>query len=446
MSHDSLSQQEIDLLFSGGEPAAAAAAVAPVRERRVDVQVYDFRRPNLVSKDRMRSLDAMYGLLAKSLESWLTAKVRGQTDVTLVAIEQLSFGEFVLSLPNPCASYVFDIGETSQQAIVDFGTDLSFFLVDRLLGSSGAPLTQQRGLTPLERMIVRLVADRVSEQLQEVWHDHVALNLSLERFESIPDMLQTSSREEPMLVAHMEVAAAGIQSPLMICLPFAVLERFFTQAAGRRVRAAAAQRNELEARMAEQLLRGVGVHVHARFPAFITSLRVLRSLRPGSTLVAPFAPNSSLLLWAEGSVMAEAEAGRADANLAVSITNMLPIGGRNPQPRRTRVATMPLGNAAGAAPEFDDFTQAGGEAAQLSTLLHLSLPVTIELGRTRMSVQDILELGRGSVIQLERLVGEPVDVLVGDRHFAEGEVVVIGEQFGVRITKLTNPSAEANRA
>jgi flagellar motor switch protein FliN/FliY len=66
----------------------------------------------------------------------------------------------------------------------------------------------------------------------------------------------------------------------------------------------------------------------------------------------------------------------------------------------------------------------------------LTVPVAIELGRTRMSVQEVLALGRGSVIQLDRLAGEPVDVFVGDRRFAEGEVVVVGEQFGVRITRI----------
>ncbi|NLG62775.1 MAG: flagellar motor switch protein FliN, partial [Candidatus Cloacimonetes bacterium] len=69
-------------------------------------------------------------------------------------------------------------------------------------------------------------------------------------------------------------------------------------------------------------------------------------------------------------------------------------------------------------------------------LLDLTLPVTIELGSTRMTVQEVLELGRGSVVQLDRLVGEPVDILVGERRFAEGEVVVLGEQFGVRITRI----------
>jgi flagellar motor switch protein FliN/FliY len=72
----------------------------------------------------------------------------------------------------------------------------------------------------------------------------------------------------------------------------------------------------------------------------------------------------------------------------------------------------------------------------INMLLDLSLPVSVELGRTNMLVQEILRLGRGSVIQLERLAGEPIDIYVGNRRFAEGEVVVLGEQFGVRITRI----------
>jgi flagellar motor switch protein FliN/FliY len=83
----------------------------------------------------------------------------------------------------------------------------------------------------------------------------------------------------------------------------------------------------------------------------------------------------------------------------------------------------------------------------LAMLLDLTLPLSIELGRTRMTVQDILRLGRGSVVQLERLAGEPIDLYVADRRFAEGEVVVLGEHFGVRITRiisnLTSPEGTA---
>ncbi len=79
---------------------------------------------------------------------------------------------------------------------------------------------------------------------------------------------------------------------------------------------------------------------------------------------------------------------------------------------------------------------AGGNEVPLAMLMDLTLPLSIELGRTRMTVQDILRLGRGSVVQLERLAGEPIDLYVADRRFAEGEVVVLGEHFGVRITRI----------
>lgn len=79
---------------------------------------------------------------------------------------------------------------------------------------------------------------------------------------------------------------------------------------------------------------------------------------------------------------------------------------------------------------------AAGSELPLGMLLDLSLPVSIELGRTSMTVQEILRLGRGAVIQLDRLAGEPIDIYVGDRRFAEGEVVVLGEHFGVRIVRI----------
>lgn len=93
------------------------------------------------------------------------------------------------------------------------------------------------------------------------------------------------------------------------------------------------------------------------------------------------------------------------------------------------------------APELGELSQpsTGEDPAALAMLYDLTMPVAIELGRTSMSVQEVLALGRGSVIQLDRLAGEPIDVFVGDRRFAEGEVVIVGEQFGIRITSIVTP-------
>ena len=82
-------------------------------------------------------------------------------------------------------------------------------------------------------------------------------------------------------------------------------------------------------------------------------------------------------------------------------------------------------------------------SASLDTLLEVSLPVAIEFGRTTMTIQEVLELGAGSVIELSRMVGEPVDIFVSDRKLAEGEVVVVGEHFGVRITRILSGAQSA---
>lgn len=77
---------------------------------------------------------------------------------------------------------------------------------------------------------------------------------------------------------------------------------------------------------------------------------------------------------------------------------------------------------------------------KLELLYDLQLPVSIELGRTNMLIREILRLGRGSVIEFDKLVSEPVDVLINGKKVAEGEVVVIDKHFGIRITTLVDPS------
>ncbi len=119
------------------------------------------------------------------------------------------------------------------------------------------------------------------------------------------------------------------------------------------------------------------------------------------------------------------------------------MGGQIPDAMAEMIANAEPSAAEDSQPEFEQLPEgmgATGDPAALSLLYDLNLPVAIELGRTRMSVQEILAIGRGSVIQLERLAGEPIDVFVGDRRFAEGEVVVVGEQFGVRVTRILSPN------
>jgi len=77
---------------------------------------------------------------------------------------------------------------------------------------------------------------------------------------------------------------------------------------------------------------------------------------------------------------------------------------------------------------------------KMDLLYDLQLPVSIELGRTNMLIRDVLKLGRGSVVEFDKLVSEPVDILINGKKIAEGEVVVIDKHFGIRITTLVDSS------
>ncbi len=112
-------------------------------------------------------------------------------------------------------------------------------------------------------------------------------------------------------------------------------------------------------------------------------------------------------------------------------------GMQQPQPSVSiqKVELPSLAQQAGLSPE---------QAQNINLLLDVPMQLTVELGRTRMLIKDILGLGEGSIIELDKLAGEPVDILVNNKLIAKGEVVVIDENFGVRVTDIISPMERIN--
>ncbi len=324
MSSESLSQNEIDaLLGSAGAPPGRKPGVA-VRLPATETQIYDFKRPHRVSKEKLRSLEAIYERFAKSLESWLLGRVRGGLQLQLQSVEHFSFGEFTLSLPTPCASYTFEIlNSEGQHGVIDFGHEFAYFLVDRLFGGSGQPAVPSRSLTPIERMAVRMIADRVLSVLIEVWQDYIGLETELVGFESIPEILRVANREDPVLVANIEVTAGETRSLLLVCLPFAVLEKFFAGGAEEREAAAESKQDDTNRTVVEHSLRGTRTFVSARLPVFHVSMRDLFALAPGSVLPTGISRTAALDVFVGSQRRFEGSPGRMGPALAVKLTDGL---------------------------------------------------------------------------------------------------------------------------
>jgi flagellar motor switch protein FliN/FliY len=104
-----------------------------------------------------------------------------------------------------------------------------------------------------------------------------------------------------------------------------------------------------------------------------------------------------------------------------------------------QVAPAAFANFAAAAPVL---TGAGND---ISMILDIPVQLTVELGRTRIPIKHILQLAQGSVVELETLAGEPMDVLVNGYLIAQGEVVVVNDKFGIRLTDIVTPSERMRR-
>jgi flagellar motor switch protein FliN len=105
-----------------------------------------------------------------------------------------------------------------------------------------------------------------------------------------------------------------------------------------------------------------------------------------------------------------------------------------------QVAPAPFANFPSAQPGH-----AGGAGNDISMVLDIPVQLTVELGRTRIPIKNILQLAQGSVVELETLAGEPMDVLVNGYLIAQGEVVVVNDKFGIRLTDIVTPSERMRR-
>ena len=277
---DSLTQREIDAILQKTTPVPLAPVLSD------DVVPYNFSRPPRVSKDRRANLESIYTRFALSLQALLASLLRQPLDVVVGSVEQAMFSEYILSLGAPCASFVFDVGDRiGTQGTIDLSTDFAFHLVDRLFGGPGDPQSMQRPLTLLEQAVVRNVTDRALGLLREAWLDNIVMSPAIVGFESNPEMLQITSREDNVLVTNLELRSVAFNGFMALCLPMATIETFLQEKGGGR---AHVRQSDSETASNRAIAQGNLQHAHtevvSRFPTLWLTGRQLASLAPGTVL------------------------------------------------------------------------------------------------------------------------------------------------------------------
>ncbi len=143
---------------------------------------------------------------------------------------------------------------------------------------------------------------------------------------------------------------------------------------------------------------------------------------------------------AEDSVTAQmSEEDKMAAEWAAALAEAAPAAGHSVTTPAESVSAAPFTNFGGTVPG------AGGPGNDLNMILDIPVKLTVELGRTRIPIKNILQLAQGSVVELDAMAGEPMDVLVNGYLIAQGEVVVVNEKFGIRLTDIITPSERMRR-
>ena len=335
---EALTQKDIDQLLEGG---AAAGATSPGRKVTAEVVPYNFLRPPRISKDRRVQLESVSSRLALAIQSMLSSRLRQPMDVSCT-VEQATFSEYVLSLTNPCAAFVFSLGDTDRgHAVVDLGTDLAFHIVDRLFGGQGESIAMDRGLTALERNVARGVIDKILVAFREAWSDHIAFQLEIVSFESTPDMLQIASQEDNVLVANFEVRTKNFSALMAMCVPLIGLEDFLgektTSRAPTKQLMSPPQRAAVEASV-----RGAQVDLVARFPTIRLSAREVSQLKIGQVIQTTQPVDGPIELQVNGARRFIGQLGQYRRQLGLKVTDVVAGDTANaPRGSRGRIQTTP---------------------------------------------------------------------------------------------------------
>jgi flagellar motor switch protein FliM len=233
MSDDVLSQEEVESLLSAMErretDVVADAAIGRVRYRD-KISPYDFKRPERVGKEQMRSLQTMHEAFGRNFGAALSALLRTIVELKLTSVDQLTYSEFVFSLENPTCFNLINAKPLEGQLILDINLSLLFPIIDRLLGggSDPAPPTR-RPLTEIELRLVSRITDLFCKEMKHAWENVLDLDLSIDRVESNPQLVQIVPPNEVVVLISFELTLGEARGMMNFCIPFNAIERIATR-------------------------------------------------------------------------------------------------------------------------------------------------------------------------------------------------------------------------
>jgi flagellar motor switch protein FliM len=224
-----LSQSEVESLLAALDPGSKSAGAAPRRPLdggQHQISIYDFKRPERVSKDQMRAFQALHDGFSRELGAALSGLLRAILEVKLISVDQLTYSEFVYSLENPTCFCLLRSDPLEGHFILDVNPSIVFPILDRLLGGGKDRLqgVPSRPLTEIEqKLLMRIVAITI-DGLHKSWANVCDLQLRILQIESNPQLVQIVPPNEVIVLISFELVFGEVRGIMNLCIPYNTIE------------------------------------------------------------------------------------------------------------------------------------------------------------------------------------------------------------------------------
>lgn len=283
---DILSQEEIDALLEvvddeGGDTESIEKD--DVLQQKA-ITLYDFKRPNRVSKEQLRAFRGIHDKMARNLSSQISAIMRSIVEIQLHSVDQMTYGEFLMSLPSPTSFNVFSLKPLDGTGALELNPSIAFPMIDRLIGGNGDPYESNREFTEIELNLLDTILRQVMGNLRDAWGPIADIYPAVETKESSPNVVQIVAQNEIVIMVVMEIIIGHSSGMMNICYPVIALESVLSRLASRDVMLTETSSKKSRNRELQALLGGAQVVVTAKLGQTRLSLEEILDIKEGDIL------------------------------------------------------------------------------------------------------------------------------------------------------------------
>jgi flagellar motor switch protein FliM len=220
-----LSQDEIDQLLtaiSTGEIESEGELKKGAESRKI--KIYDFKRPDKFSKDQIRTLQMMHETFARLTTTSLSAQLRTIVHVHVASVDQLTYEEFLRSIPNPTTLAVINMDPLKGSSILEIDPSITFTIIDRLFGGPGEASKINRELTDIELSVVEGIIVRILGNFREAWSNVIDLRPRLGNIETNPQFAQIVPPQDMVVLITLETKVGDVEGMTNFCIPYLTIE------------------------------------------------------------------------------------------------------------------------------------------------------------------------------------------------------------------------------